>query len=205
MIALAIYFCVTDALIITQCLYYNLKNSRKANHPDGLVNNGQGESDNVEQPLLRRRSDSNVLSGPRRRSSASQKRRNTSLLSPSHSYPEVESNSKTWLRNAISIFLVCLAGTLGWVIAWKIGAWQPVPTESDDGDASQVVGAEVLGYASAVLYLGYVLPLKQMRPRRALTFRIRARIPQIIKNYRERSCEGKDLNSSRYVNLVRLM
>ena len=151
-IALATYFCIADAILISQCLYYNWRSSRKAARQE----DGQVDSDNVEQPLLRSRSGSIGLPGSRRRSSASQKRRDSRLLSPLPTIAKVESNSKSWLKNTISIFLVCLAGTLGWVMAWKIGAWQPIPTEVDDGDVHQVIGAEILGYISAVLYLGYV-------------------------------------------------
>ena len=65
-------------------------------------------------------------------------------------------------------------GALGWLLAWKSGVWVPQPTDSQSDTEPIAFGAAVLGYASAVCYLG-------------------ARIPQIIKNQRERSCEGLSL------------
>ncbi|MCJ1243419.1 hypothetical protein MMC30_000616 [Trapelia coarctata] len=171
-IALAVYFCFADAVLITQCLYYNFINARKAARPEALPANGAA-SDDPHQPLLRRSSDNIGLPGSRRRSSASTKRRDSVLPSPLPVIPESETSSKAWFRNALSIILVCLAGSLGWFIAWKVGAWQPTPTDPDMSD-HPALGAEILGYASAVAYLG-------------------ARIPQIVKNYRERSCEGLSL------------
>ena len=74
-----------------------------------------------------------------------------------------------------------MAGTAGWAIAYKVNMWTPTPApQSIEGgqpgasDQSIPVGAEILGYGSAIFYLG-------------------ARIPQIIKNWRERSCEGLSL------------
>jgi len=65
-------------------------------------------------------------------------------------------------------------GAAGWAIAWKTGVWVPQSTHDDAAGTDTPIGAEILGYASAVCYLG-------------------ARIPQIIKNQREKSCEGLSL------------
>lgn len=65
-------------------------------------------------------------------------------------------------------------GAAGWAIAWKSGVWVPQPTSTPDDAEPIALGAEILGYASAICYLG-------------------ARIPQIIKNQREKSCEGLSL------------
>jgi solute carrier family 66 (lysosomal lysine-arginine transporter), member 1 len=73
----------------------------------------------------------------------------------------------------MSLIGVCIVGAAGWAIAWRTGVWVPTPT-SDDSGTEIALGAQVLGYASAVCYLG-------------------ARIPQIIKNQRDRSCEGLSL------------
>jgi hypothetical protein len=55
----------------------------------------------------------------------------------------------------LSILAVVAVGTAGWAIAWQSGVW--VPT-IDDGDVPETiqaaVGAKILGYASAVCYLG---------------------------------------------------
>lgn len=153
-IALAVYFCFADAVLITQCLYYNFINARKAARQEAKAANGAA-SDDPHQPLLRRNSDNIGLPGSRRRSSASTKRRDSVLSSPLPVILEGETSSRTWSKNALSIMLVCLAGCMGWFIAWKVGAWQSTPTDPDMND-HPAMGAEILGYASAVAYLGSV-------------------------------------------------
>ncbi|KKZ64687.1 hypothetical protein EMCG_09410 [[Emmonsia] crescens] len=76
-----------------------------------------------------------------------------------------------WVKNSLSVFGICAAGAAGWAIAWQSGVWQPTANELP---GEMAVGAQVFGYMSAVCYLG-------------------ARIPQIFKNYREKSCEGLSL------------
>lgn len=70
-----------------------------------------------------------------------------------------DNSEKLWKRNTISVFLVCVAGAAGWAIAWRSGVWIPTPEESqipDVGSASEsAIGAQALGYFSAVCYLGY--------------------------------------------------
>ena len=155
MIALAVYFCFADAILITQCLYYNFLNERKAGRQAKLAGDASAVDD-PEQPLLRQNSDNIGLPGSRRRSSASTKRRDSSLRSPLPTIPEVETLSRAWLKNSISIILVCLAGCLGWVVAWNVGVWNPTSAE-DDTSPRPALGAEILGYLSAVAYLGYVI------------------------------------------------
>lgn len=86
----------------------------------------------------------------------------------------MEEGGSEWIKNALSIIGVCVVGTAGWAIAWKTGVWAPQPVHDDASGTDVALGAQLLGYASAVCYLG-------------------ARIPQIIKNQRERSCEGLSL------------
>ncbi|KAL1612282.1 hypothetical protein SLS60_000506 [Paraconiothyrium brasiliense] len=174
-IALAVYFCFADLILITQCVYYNAKNARKAARKASTRS-----EDSIEQPLLGRRDSSNVgLPGShtRRRSSAAsarERRRRASSL-PSLLEEEDEASQSAWLKNTLSIFGVCAVGAAGWAIAWRTGVW--VPTPENDGSSSDPetpLGASILGYASAVCYLG-------------------ARIPQIVKNQKDRSCEGLSL------------
>jgi hypothetical protein len=119
----------------------------------------------------RRRRSSLGLPGSHRRDSGGSRRRSSlaAIL-------EEESGSRAWVKNSLSIFLVIAAGTAGWAIAWQSNVWRPAPEEGGHDGASDdtPLGAEILGYISAVCYLG-------------------ARIPQIIKNQRERSCEGLSL------------
>jgi solute carrier family 66 (lysosomal lysine-arginine transporter), member 1 len=160
-IALAVYFCFADAVLIVQCIYYNLINrrKRKAAPADGDARDAAA-GDDPREPLLRRRSSDNMgLPGSRRRSSASHRRRDSSVRGALPTIEEEESAGRIWLRNGLSLLAVTLLGGLGWMIAWKIGAWKPTPAElpepavAGDADTKAVVAA-VLGYFSALCYLG---------------------------------------------------
>ncbi|GAB7346563.1 hypothetical protein MBLNU457_5756t2 [Dothideomycetes sp. NU457] len=178
-IALAIYFCFADTALILQCVYYNTINARKekkrlerqesgaATEEDPLITS----SNTTEEPI-----DSFGLPGSRRRSSASRRTKSGTgnRAEELAGILEEEPAPHGWLRNTVSVFLIILAGTAGWAIAWKAGAWKPTPVSDPATDKDMPLGAEILGYASAVLYLG-------------------ARLPQIAKNYKEKSCEGLSL------------
>lgn len=166
-IALAIYFCFADLVLISQCLYYNMKNSRRERKASTR------STDSVQAPLLGRRDSSNIgLPGSHRRDSAASRRRRASSLP---TIPDVNDSGSEWIKNTLSILGVCAVGAAGWAIAWKTGVWVPQPTHDDAGNTDDSpLGAQILGYASAICYLG-------------------ARIPQIIKNQREKSCEGLSL------------
>lgn len=58
---------------------------------------------------------------------------------------------RPWVKNAVSILLVCAGGAASWAIAWGSGLWNP---EAGGSANDAAVGAEVLGYLSAVAYLG---------------------------------------------------
>ncbi|KAK7191056.1 hypothetical protein DPSP01_007773 [Paraphaeosphaeria sporulosa] len=173
--ALAVYFCFADLVLIAQCVYYNAKNARRAARKASTRS-----EDSVEQPLLGRRDSSNVgLPGShtRRRSSAASARERRRRASSLPSLVEEEARGSAWVKNAISIVGVCAVGAAGWAIAWKTGVWVPTPEHGaspSDPEPDTPLGASILGYVSAVCYLG-------------------ARIPQIVKNQRERSCEGLSL------------
>jgi uncharacterized protein with PQ loop repeat len=173
--ALAIYFCFADLILISQCLYYNFKNAQKSRRRS---TRSTITVDGPEQPLLGRRDSSNLgLPGShRRKNSATSSRRRRASSLPSIVERDVENQDETnaWVRNSLSIIGVCVVGASGWGIAWATGVWQPTPLIEDGTGEPIPMGAEILGYISAVCYLG-------------------ARIPQIIKNQRDRSCEGLSL------------
>ncbi|KNG52262.1 vacuolar membrane PQ loop repeat protein [Stemphylium lycopersici] len=167
--ALAIYFCFADLVLISQCVYYNMRNARRGGERKASTRS----TESVEAPLLGRRDSSNIgLPGSHRRDSAASRRRRASSLP---TIPDAGDGASEWVKNSLSIIGVCAVGAAGWAIAWKTGVWVPQPTHEDTGESSDSpLGAQILGYASAVCYLG-------------------ARIPQIIKNQREKSCEGLSL------------
>lgn len=170
-ITLAIYFCFADLVLISQCVYYNHINAKKDRKRLASVASAISE----EEPLLNRRrsSDTTGLPGSHRRPSSINSHRHDTL---SKILEEGENeNESHWKKNVLSILAVILAGALGWAIAWQSGVWLATPEEGAGNGvphSTQIaVGAQILGYVSAVCYLG-------------------ARIPQIIKNYQEKSCSG---------------
>jgi len=189
-ICLAVYFCIADFVLISQCLYYNHINAGRSHRQPSTVSAQSAE----DEPLLaRQRSNDTIgLPGSRRRSSvrrpshASEGRRDS--LSKILEEDENASGS-SWKRNILSVLLVIIAGTAGWVIAWQSGVWAPTPEDGGSSEPQQVaIGAQVLGYFSAVCYLGLVV--RCQKDQHVLN-KFRARIPQIVKNYRDKSCEGQ--------------
>lgn len=118
-----------------------------------------------------RRDSSNIgLPGSHRRDSQASRRRRASSLP---TIADKEEGGSEAVKNSLSIIGVCVVGAAGWAIAWRTGVWAPQPADQDT-PGEIALGAQILGYASAICYLG-------------------ARIPQIIKNQREKSCEGLSL------------
>lgn len=187
-IAIAIYFCIADGVLIGQCLYYGIRNKRREARRMLRANSVEDSADgpNESDPLLapnRTRSGSMTIPGSmeRRASQRSTKSRRRSSRSAQEARNEQlakileesdERGVRLWFRNIFSIVSIIVIGAVGWAIAYGTGAWKPTPVQSDDNVEEMATGAQILGYASAVLYLG-------------------ARIPQIIKNWREKSCEGE--------------
>ncbi len=216
-VAIAVYFCCLDGVLILQWGYYSWFYSGKvgvdgdaaAAAADGkgsaMVGNGaDGLGEEEEQPLLARRRSGSASArsvtipgfgsgsprlGKRRTSSSatagSRARRRSSQVSHVLLAQILEEDiqgrpTQAWMQNLLSILGVVVVGALGWAVAWGSGVWTPTPVDSGSGSGAGAgaapagpLGAQILGYASAVAYLG-------------------ARIPQIIKNARERSCEGMD-------------
>ncbi|RSL51362.1 hypothetical protein CEP54_011462 [Fusarium duplospermum] len=80
-----------------------------------------------------------------------------------------------WVSNTLSLLVVGLVGCIAWFAAFEMGFLDSSETgapdtEQDSDKMLETVGI-MLGYGSAVCYSC-------------------ARIPQIMKNYREKSCEG---------------
>ncbi|KFY69561.1 hypothetical protein V496_00142 [Pseudogymnoascus sp. VKM F-4515 (FW-2607)] len=171
--ALAVYFCFADFVLISQCLFYNHLNARRE-----AFNEAAASPPSEEAPLLARERSNESIGHPgaRRRSSThlshSSGPRRDSLVKILDD--DDSAGGSSWKRNTWSILMVILVGTAGWAIAWQSGVWRPTPKHPGDvpGKEQVAVGASVLGYLSALCYLG-------------------ARIPQIIKNHKDKSCEGE--------------
>ncbi|KND87386.1 putative vacuolar amino acid transporter [Tolypocladium ophioglossoides CBS 100239] len=173
-IALAVYFCILDAILISQTLYYNTTNARRLAREENM---GLAESSEDSPLLARRRSSAAGLPGSHIRHATHEE----SSIEPLRKMVTGEDetpDSKPWLHNTLGLMAVYVVGFAGWFVLYKAGAWDSeapnVPESPDDRKQPlQIVGL-LLGYASATFYLC-------------------ARIPQIVKNYREKSCEGLSL------------
>lgn len=154
-IALAVYFCIADLVLIAQCLYYNILNARrdrKASARSHLT------EDSAEEPLLSRRdSDNTGLPGSHRRRSSAASRRHRESINRRESLASIleeDGGRRTWTKNALSVVGICVVGAAGWAIAWKTGVWEPTPVDDGESPTNMALGAQILGYASAVCYLG---------------------------------------------------
>ena len=164
-IALAIYFCFADAVLLSQCFYYNTVNARRdrklsaatpaqqengiSNEEDPLIGHRHGSGDNLGLPGSRRRS-----SAASRRSTRNSGDRRDSLTK----ILEEDSGTNAYIKNTLSVVIILVAGAAGWALAWRAGVWKPTPEGDTANDESTPLGAEILGYASAVCYLGYYPP-----------------------------------------------
>ncbi|EAS32995.2 vacuolar membrane PQ loop repeat protein [Coccidioides immitis RS] len=178
-IAIAVYFCIADGVLISQCVYYNIQNARRAARYRRLSSTVSDTPDPTTPLLSRRMSENTGLPGSRRRSSASLRRMSShrSAVQRRDSLAKILEETEprsVWLKNISSVLGICATGVVGWAIAWQTGVWKPVAQTGPERSGEVALGATILGYISAICYLG-------------------ARIPQIIKNYREKSCEGLSL------------
>ncbi|QSS63632.1 vacuolar membrane PQ loop repeat protein [Histoplasma capsulatum] len=179
-IAIAVYFCFADGILICQCLYFNVKNARleaalaartrkygcdrRRTLSSGTVadeSDAESDASDPTTPLLSRRMSENLgisasasSAARRRRSSASARRRHSHPYVPDSLTKILEETEpgNTWVKNTLSILGICAVGTAGWAIAWQSGVWQPTATEQRE---KMAVGAQVFGYLSAVFYLGF--------------------------------------------------
>ena len=136
-IALAAYFCLSDTVLILQCLYYNLWVSRRSRSPESVGSNNQASlgrnaedsSGTTEGTLNDTRDDEPLLSRTDSVSyrsigssnvglPGSNRRRKSSAASGLGKLIEEEGEPGTmqgWLKNTISIVAVCAIGSAGWV------------------------------------------------------------------------------------------
>lgn len=168
-ILLATYFCFSDVVLISQSLYYKTLQARRARQRTRSTG-----TDRSDEPLLRRRRTSSVgIPGAQRRNSMRQQESSFGSITHLVTGEDETPDTNPWLHNSLSLLAVWIIGAVGWFISYKIGAWDrpEVPDEPTSAETTSAVVGMVLGYVSALCYLC-------------------ARIPQIIKNYREKSCEG---------------
>lgn len=151
-IVLAVYFCIADMMLISQCLYYRCiitrgQQAKVIEEPDGVGAN---------QPLLGPKIQENGQTRSVQETCASDLRCDRSIDAAVSSELPIHNRSLSILmRNLTAIVVVGLLGVLGWLIAWKSGIWKPLIDRDDHLDKETSIGASMLGYLSAILYLGY--------------------------------------------------
>lgn len=168
-------------ILIAQCLYYNTVNARRRKQQH--LSSAQTAAASEDEPLLSRRrrrsSSGGGLPGSHRRHAV---RRTSSGLDPLTRIVTGEDDTpqrSAWLTNTLSLAAVYALGVAAWFVSREVlpagggsGAEDPVAEDPVDvGREPVVVMGMALGYFSALCYLC-------------------ARIPQIIKNWQEKSTEG---------------
>ncbi|KAL7621113.1 hypothetical protein AAE478_008426 [Parahypoxylon ruwenzoriense] len=172
--ALAGYFCISDLILISQCLYYNTINARKARRRTQSTPSEASEDEPLLQP---RRRSSSGLPGSHRRHSIHHSESGLDPIKRIVTGEDETPDSNPWLHNALSVAAIYIVGTAGWFVSYKFGAWDKPEDVSEPAAESPIaIFGLILGYASAVCYLWYV--------------ELAEALSRIIKNYREKSCEG---------------
>ncbi|KAK6337686.1 hypothetical protein TWF696_001172 [Orbilia brochopaga] len=167
-IGLGAYFCGVDAVMLGQLVYYKYYRPQTGtlDRPShrSLVppQHEPGITDPLLQPDQSHLSDDPSQQNVRK---SSRLRRRDSL---SEAF-SAKSSLREAAKNTVSVLIVLVTGVAGWVIAWKTGTWSPQGSAPSDTVAP--LGALLLGYASSFFYLT-------------------ARLPQIYKNFRRKSCDG---------------
>ncbi|KAI1654099.1 PQ-loop-domain-containing protein [Daldinia decipiens] len=167
--ALAGYFCISDVILITQSVYYNTLNARRTRQRTRSTESETSEDEPLLQP---RRRSSSGLPGSHRRHSVHHSESGLDPIKRIVTGEDDTPDTNPWLHNTLSVVAIYIVGAAGWFVSYKVGAWdKPGAPEEPAAESSVAVLGLILGYSSAICYLF-------------------ARIPQIIKNYREKSCEG---------------
>lgn len=169
-------YCLTDSVILTQCFYY--KSKRLAQQHTGFVkmcrslasNFPSEEEDPCNFPsLLPPRGFQDV-------GDCIDRTYNTS--EPVNSVIGQDKRFKAQYvcnRRIVGLVLaIAFFGTLAWIIAYTTGFWHPPSREVPPKAITRTFGAQAMGYSSALVSLT-------------------ARLPQIFKNKREKTCAGECL------------
>lgn len=156
-ILLALWYCVADAMLMLSWWYYKSNHGQKE-----TVQASSTEDDSQQdptQPLLNRRNSAAAHTNTEHHHDHD---------NLTHTIEESSEQGSVFTRIILPILFVIGAGLLGFFLSHDGDKQQPEP------DTDVETGPQILGYISAVLYLG-------------------ARIPQIIQNHRRRSVYGLSL------------
>lgn len=176
-IANCICYCLTDFVMFTQCSYY--KSRRFAQQHTGFFKRRRSLASNLvsdeEDPcnfpsLLPPRMLQDVEDCVGRTYTTSE---------PVNTMIEQDKRCKTQRvcdsRMIGLVLAIVLLGTSAWIVAYTTGFWQPPSREVPHKAIIRAFGAQAMGYSSALVSLT-------------------ARLPQIMKNKRQKNCAGKHFN-----------
>ncbi|KAK9470481.1 PQ loop repeat-domain-containing protein [Dipodascopsis tothii] len=174
MILLAVWFCFADLIELASAVYYRYyyKSSLRGLGPIEMINDVTGETNRVESQRAQEAEEQALLFGAEhgRPNHPQHQARNYNAISAEDEFIEAEaakrpSGNRLFLKYGLPVVLICAAGFIGYLFS--------NPEASDDVQDGHklAAGPQVMGYISALLYLT-------------------ARIPQIVKNHRERSTKG---------------
>ncbi|OAX77178.1 hypothetical protein ACJ72_08526 [Emergomyces africanus] len=181
-VAIAVYFCLADGILICQCIYYNIKNTRleaastarKRKHGHGhghhddralsgetTVDESDAESEvpDPTTPLLSRRMSENL--GISASASAARRRRSSTSMRRRYSQHHVQDSLTKILEETepgntwVKNCLSVFGICAAGAAGWVI-AWQSGvwrPT-GEEQPGRMAAGAQVFGYLSALCYLG---------------------------------------------------
>ncbi|CCK73496.1 cationic amino acid transporter NDAI_0G05130 [Naumovozyma dairenensis CBS 421] len=163
MIILAAYYTIADIILLGQCLWYDNEEKVDPIHlsPANPMNeNVLQDVFNEHQPLLHQNGE------PILRTEAEDASRSQAISA----LLEIEEQEEkgNYFSDTTIVLSVIFAGFLSWYISYCANPTPSVPTEPN---TEINILAQLFGYLSAALYLG-------------------SRVPQILLNFRRKSCEG---------------
>lgn len=175
-ILLAVWFCFADILMFFSYFYYkNPSHGHTIRRRSTNASIEEGESST--RPLLENSESLGQYSAagssgaaPKPRRKSSKRHRRDSLASIVNAPP---SKGSIFQQFVLPILFVVAAGVVGYLFSDKETQNQN-PGNGDEDSTTKELGPMILGYLSAVLYLG-------------------ARIPQIVQNYKKKSVYGLSL------------
>ncbi|OHW99214.1 7 transmembrane domain-containing protein [Colletotrichum incanum] len=169
-IAVTSYLCFSDSTLICQCLYYNSKQRLSSSGRSILIASQTPDSQPLLGPSLSAR-EASASGHPQEANSESAGTLQEDKKTPAEAIRTLHD----WRYNLACILAVHLLGITGWFVLCSIGLLgggrSPGSGSITDAQGISESFGSALGVVGAVCYLC-------------------ARIPQIIKNHRGKSCEG---------------
>lgn len=170
MIILAAYFTVADIILLGQCLWYDNEEKPAVDpihlSPANPMNeNVLHDVFNEQQPLLNTQGQANRI--------------DEEMATPSSNGDVADedlrkANSRNFVKDICIVSGVVLVGVVSWYVTYCLNYTQSPPVEDPPLPVPELQInwlAQIFGYLSAMLYLG-------------------SRIPQILLNFKRKSCEG---------------